>query len=795
MADVSLADSATPVPSTATDATSEAASATSRLHPHEVMHHHAEPHHLKPEMRGSSNLDRAASHRQSIFDIEATLHHSLSKMPNSEGRSAGMSSSSSSVSGDSKVSSLLHGEDYHMHLPPAYTGSPGTPDAPTPPQFIFAKPSARKASAQGALGSGTATPVHPSSVNHSPNPSRVSSSAHGGVAQVAGNGHHADHNKHHSPLHDLRRFLNNHLHHGHHTDKQSHTAPSTPPDTPSIGSKSGHATPALTPKHSRGHGGHSLVMTQRDSHSSHHSPGRHSPPFGEDHAHLQKKYGKWGKVLGSGAGGTVRLIRRSKDHTVFAVKEFRQRRQGEPEKDYVKKVTAEFTLGSALHHRNIIHTVDIICDHGKFYEVMQYAEFDLFSIVMSGKMTRPEIYCVFRQIIDGVDYLHEMGLSHRDLKLDNCVMTADNCVKIIDFGTATVFRYPGQLPTMANGIVGSDPYLAPEVLGKADYDPRAVDVWSVGIIFMCMILRRFPWKLPDTRTDASYRLYVNSHPELCAPLAEPKTAGRWSPKRTLSTASLNHRGNQSGTSTPMLQGESRNCGSSGTSLSATSSIFHAPSSPGDSGYSTGQGTSMSEDESLPDKQRHKDKHELAFTTLDRTASPESVSGADSSPTKGGSNAARLLDSKAPSTDAPERDAAHSAASQSSFSSGSTSQSVSSSRPPVERMATARSQAASISSQATWDTGAADSIFRLIPRESRTALTSMLTIQASRRCTLADLLRGGEGDDEDMSQADPWISSIRTCIDNDQHGKSIIGHDDEDYHKHIKIPPAPVKLGK
>jgi hypothetical protein len=60
---------------------------------------------------------------------------------------------------------------------------------------------------------------------------------------------------------------------------------------------------------------------------------------------LQKKYGKWDKVLGSGAGGTVRLVRRSKDSTVYAVKEFRTRRAGENEKEYQKKVTAEFCIG------------------------------------------------------------------------------------------------------------------------------------------------------------------------------------------------------------------------------------------------------------------------------------------------------------------------------------------------------------------------------------------------------------------------------------------------------------------
>jgi len=91
------------------------------------------------------------------------------------------------------------------------------------------------------------------------------------------------------------------------------------------------------------------------------------------HAHLSKKYGKWGKVLGSGAGGTVRLIKASTKQggSTYAVKEFRPRRQGEGEKEYQRKVTAEFCVGVTLRHINVIETVDIVNDHGHFYEVSQ----------------------------------------------------------------------------------------------------------------------------------------------------------------------------------------------------------------------------------------------------------------------------------------------------------------------------------------------------------------------------------------------------------------------------------------
>jgi hypothetical protein len=88
-------------------------------------------------------------------------------------------------------------------------------------------------------------------------------------------------------------------------------------------------------------------------------------------AHLSKKYGKWGRLLGSGAGGTVRLIKANPKNggAIYAVKEFRPRRSGETEKDYQKKVTAEFCVGSTLKHVNIIETIDIVSDHGHYYEV------------------------------------------------------------------------------------------------------------------------------------------------------------------------------------------------------------------------------------------------------------------------------------------------------------------------------------------------------------------------------------------------------------------------------------------
>jgi len=226
--------------------------------------------------------------------------------------------------------------------------------------------------------------------------------------------------KRHGSMSELKRFFRLGGHHGH---KHKHGAPlaqeslaTTVPASRKSSAKSGTRTPP-------------------------HQVPPANVPFADEHS-LEAKYGKFGKVLGTGAGGSVRLLKRSSDGVTFAVKQFRDRHSWESEKDYSKKVTAEFCIGSTLHHGNIIETMDIIQENHRWYEVMEYAPYDLFAIVMTGKMGREEIACSFLQIVNGVSYLHSMGLAHRDLKLDNVVVSEHGIMKIIDFGSATVFRYP-----------------------------------------------------------------------------------------------------------------------------------------------------------------------------------------------------------------------------------------------------------------------------------------------------------------------------------------------------------------
>jgi hypothetical protein len=244
----------------------------------------------------------------------------------------------------------------------------------------------------------------------------------------------------HGIFHDLKRFLK-------HRSTSPTLAPSSPRDASHVdsiaanksSSSDGSVSSAAASDHKSHRQHHHHHQQHRKQSSRHRHHGAHGNAIETD---LRKKYGKIGKVIGSGAGGTVRVISRESDHKQFAIKQFRRRRPNESERSYIKKLTSEYCLGSTFHHPNIIETLDIIQEQDSFYEIMEFAKYELFTAVMSGAMGRDEIACCFKGICEGVAYLHEMGVAHRDLKLDNVVMSEKGIVKIIDFGCSMVYQLP-----------------------------------------------------------------------------------------------------------------------------------------------------------------------------------------------------------------------------------------------------------------------------------------------------------------------------------------------------------------
>ncbi|TPX38295.1 hypothetical protein SmJEL517_g00097 [Synchytrium microbalum] len=237
---------------------------------------------------------------------------------------------------------------------------------------------------------------------------------------------------------------------------------------------------------------------------------------------LQDEYGEKRHQLGRGANAVVRLCcpANGEPGERYAIKEFRKRRRDETPKEYLKKVVSEFCISSTLKHENIIKTVDLIQDEGKNWcEVMEYMEGgDLYARIHAGLVTdHAEINCYFKQIVNGVRYLHsEMGVAHRDLKPENILLDKYyRIIKITDFGVSDVFRAPMEKKIRKmKGVCGSSPYIAPEEFGdgpdseSVEYDPEPVDVWATGIILYVMYYSAIPWKIA-VKTDPRYKYYLD----------------------------------------------------------------------------------------------------------------------------------------------------------------------------------------------------------------------------------------------------------------------------------------------
>jgi protein-serine/threonine kinase len=229
-----------------------------------------------------------------------------------------------------------------------------------------------------------------------------------------------------------------------------------------------------------------------------------------------KLLGRHGKHLGKGATSKVTLmVRKGTPGELYAVKEFRGKTSTDTSQEYEKKIKSEFSVAKSLHHPNIVETIRLCTDHGRWNHVMEYcSEGDLFSLVskkyLQEENRAKDRLCIFKQLLQGVNYLHSNGIAHRDIKLENLLITKDSKLKITDFGVSEVFcgihpglreaggqcgQGMGDIRLCEPGLCGSMPYIAPEVLAKdKPYDPRPLDVWSSAIVMIYLTFGANLWE-------------------------------------------------------------------------------------------------------------------------------------------------------------------------------------------------------------------------------------------------------------------------------------------------------------
>ncbi|KAL4063794.1 hypothetical protein V8B97DRAFT_671057 [Scleroderma yunnanense] len=194
-----------------------------------------------------------------------------------------------------------------------------------------------------------------------------------------------------------------------------------------------------------------------------------------------------GKVIGEGAYGKVRIGTHRLTSTRVAIKQI--------PKAMSASLTREIHHHRQLHHPHVTQMYEVIATESHIWIVTELCcGGELFDyLAEKGRLSEDETRIIFGQLCLAVAYLHDKGIVHRDLKLENVLLDERCRVKLGDFGFTREYERAVYMETFC----GTTGYAAPEVLQGKRYLGPEVDVWSMGVILYCLLTGTLPFDDDD----------------------------------------------------------------------------------------------------------------------------------------------------------------------------------------------------------------------------------------------------------------------------------------------------------
>ncbi|KOB68598.1 putative cAMP-dependent protein kinase catalytic subunit, partial [Operophtera brumata] len=211
------------------------------------------------------------------------------------------------------------------------------------------------------------------------------------------------------------------------------------------------------------------------------------------------------KFVGEGAYAKVYLTEYvSKDNHKFTLACKIIETSKAPKDFVIKFLPREIDVLIRLNHPHLVHIHSIFQRKTKYYIFMRYSENgDLLGYILkNGCVSENQCRVWMRQLALGLQYLHELEISHRDIKCENILLTANFNVKISDFGFSRFCVDDGDEPVLSETYCGSMSYAAPEILRGKPYLPKPSDLWSLGVVLFVMLNKSMPFD--DTRMKKLY---------------------------------------------------------------------------------------------------------------------------------------------------------------------------------------------------------------------------------------------------------------------------------------------------
>ena len=206
---------------------------------------------------------------------------------------------------------------------------------------------------------------------------------------------------------------------------------------------------------------------------------------------IPKQFGKYEliKKIGAGSFSAVVLCRHIQTRIYYACKVVS--RALLVEQHIFDRFEQEVRILQSFKHPNIVHVEQIVFTEENIYLVMEYcAKGELFKhIVNTGPLEESEARRLFRQMTEGLEFVHAHNIAHRDLKPENILLDQDMNAKLADFGLCHATSAEQLLLTPC----GSPFYAPPEIISNVKYDGKKADIWSLGVVLYTMATGSLPW--------------------------------------------------------------------------------------------------------------------------------------------------------------------------------------------------------------------------------------------------------------------------------------------------------------
>ncbi|KAI9025086.1 hypothetical protein CLU79DRAFT_746222 [Phycomyces nitens] len=205
-------------------------------------------------------------------------------------------------------------------------------------------------------------------------------------------------------------------------------------------------------------------------------------------------------TLGSGSMGKVRLAVHNITGDKLAVKIVSRvlpcERQNSAESKKKRenreiRTIREASLMLLLHHPHIVSLKEMVVLDPYYYLFMEYVNGGqlLDYIISHRKLKEKQARNFARQIASALDYCHRNSIVHRDLKIENILISQSGQIKIIDFGLSNLFSPRSHLSTFCGSLY----FAAPELLNARSYTGPEVDVWSFGVVLYVLVCGKVPF--------------------------------------------------------------------------------------------------------------------------------------------------------------------------------------------------------------------------------------------------------------------------------------------------------------